>query len=94
MWITGSKRKKNKTYFSELLMGLPLRLTSKDRDITFQILDNKAFDCGGGIAVSFNGHTYQLYKPASQWLLKESSEPLDTCLASAIGQAISLRYRI
>ena len=75
-------------------MGLPLRLTFKDRDISFEILNNKPFDCGSGIAVAYNGQTYQLYKPAGQWLLKESAEPLDADLASAIGKAISLRYRI
>jgi hypothetical protein len=75
-------------------MGLPLRLTFGDRDISFEILDHKPFDCGNGIAVAINGQTYQLYKPASQWLLKEGDEPLDTELASAIGKTISLRYRI
>jgi hypothetical protein len=88
------KTKKNKTYFNDITMGLPLRLTFGDQEITFQILDTHPFDCIGGIAVSFNGRTYQLYKPAGQWLLKDNSEPLDTDLVSAIGKAISLRYRI
>jgi len=75
-------------------MGLPLRLTFRDRDIVFQILDSQPFDCGNGIAVASNGKTFRLYKSGSQWLLRESSEPFDHDLASAIGKAISLRYRI
>jgi hypothetical protein len=75
-------------------MGLPLRLTFRNQDISFEILDHKPFDCSSGIAVAFNGTTYQLCKTAGQWLPKENSQSLDTDLASAIGKAISLRYRI
>ena len=75
-------------------MGLPLRLTYGEQDISFEILDNKPFNYGNGIVVAFNGQTYQLYRPASEWMLKEGGDPLDNELASAIGKAISLRYRI
>jgi hypothetical protein len=94
MWKIDSIPEPDKTYFSTILMGLPLRLTFGDQDLVFQILDTQPFDCGNGIAIAFNGETYQLYRLASQWRFKETSPQPDHNLASAIGKAISLRYRI
>ena len=73
--------------------NLPLRLTYKESDITFYILNHKPSVNEQGITVSFGGQTYKLYKDMGRW------KPLDKNVAdenvlAAIGDSIALRYRI
>jgi hypothetical protein len=74
-------------------MKLPLRLTYQNLDIMFYILNEKPTG-KNLIDVSIEGHTYQLYKTAGGWVLKNTNENPDRNLINAIGNVLSLRYRI
>jgi len=73
--------------------NLPLRLTYKNSDIVFYILNNKPSVAGQDITVSLGGQTYQLRKNQGRWQPQDETLP-DRSLLSAIGDSIALRYRI
>jgi hypothetical protein len=73
--------------------NLPLRLTYKNSDIVFYILNHKPSVAGQDITVSLGGQTYQLRKNMGRWQPQDENLP-DRSLLSAIGDSIALRYRI
>lgn len=72
---------------------LPLRLTYKELDIVFYILNNRPLAMEQDITVSLDGQTYQLYKNMGKWEAKDKSLT-NKSLLDAIGDSIGLRYRI
>jgi len=76
-------------------MGQLLRITFKQKDYNFQILNTKAVNKSAQeIQILLNDITTTLIKDASGWRLKEEGDFEKTQLAVAIGKAIALRYRI
>ena len=72
---------------------LPLRLTYKNSDIVFYILNHKPSVTEQDITVQFEGQEYKLFKNMGRWQPQDSNIE-DTSLLSAIGDSIALRYRI
>lgn len=72
---------------------LPLRLTYKNSDVVFYILNNKPSVSEQDITVSVEGQEYKLSKSMGRWQPEESNLT-DRSLLSAIGDSIALRYRI
>jgi len=72
---------------------LPLRATYQDSDVTFYLLNDKPSSAEQNITVSIKGETYNLYKNMGRWQSVDQNLP-DKNLLSAIGDSISLRYRI
>ena len=73
---------------------LPLRLTYKESDIIFYILNEKPSVMEQDITVSLEGQTYKLNKEMGRWKAQDQSNNADTNLLAAIGDSIALRYRI
>jgi hypothetical protein len=72
---------------------LPLRLTYKNSDIVFYILNHKPSVTEQDITVQFEGQEYKLFKNRGRWQPQDSNTE-DSSLLSAIGDSIALRYRI
>ncbi len=77
-------------------MGLPLRITFKDKDYVYQILNSKLIDkYTTEIELIWSGEKIQLIKDAKQgWLLKNGDTTLDPDLVQALGRSVSLRLRM
>lgn len=74
-------------------MSQPLRLTYRNSDVVFYILNKKPSFNNQKIDIMLEGETYQLQKMAGKWGVDNADEPKHG-LISAIGNMISLRYRI
>jgi len=72
-------------------MGLPMRITFKDKDFVFQIIKKDTDE----IEILINGDQVALKKNEKMiWTQKEGSSSLDPAFVQAIGRSISLRLRI
>jgi hypothetical protein len=74
-------------------MSQPLRLTYGNSDVVFYILNKKPSFNNHKIDIMLEGETFQLQKMAGKWGVHNADEPKQG-LISAIGNMISLRYRI
>jgi hypothetical protein len=72
---------------------LPMRLTYKNSDIIFYILNHKPSVMEQDITVQFDGQTHKLYKNMGRWQAEDTNTG-DRSLLAAIGDSIALRYRI
>ena len=76
-------------------MGQVLRITFDQIDYSFQILNSKPISKSDQeIQILLNGVTTTLVKDASGWHPKTADDFAKAGLATAIGKAIALRYRI
>lgn len=77
-------------------MGLPLRITFKDKDYVYQILNSKLIDkYTTEIELIWSGNTIQLIKDVKHgWLLKNGDNSIDPDLVQALGRSVSLRLRM
>jgi hypothetical protein len=76
-------------------MGLPLRLTFKDKDYNYQIINSNEIDSSTTeFSLTLNGETIALKKGAKNvWVQKDGSS-LDPELIQALGRSVSLRLRL
>lgn len=77
-------------------MGLPLRITFKDKDYNYQILNSKLIDKNTTeIELMFIGEKIELIKDVKRgWLLKSGDTSIDPDLIQALGRSVSLRLRM
>jgi len=76
-------------------MGKPLRITFKDKDYNFTILNTEPITKSTSeLPISINDQNFTLIKAAKGWTPKETGESIDTSLLEEIGKAIGLRYRL
>jgi hypothetical protein len=77
-------------------MGLPLRITFKDTDYIYQIVNSKLIDKHTTeIELIFLGEKIALTKDVKQgWLLKHGDAGIDPELVQALGRSVSLRLRM
>lgn len=77
-------------------MGLPLRITFKDNDYVYQIVNSKLIDKHTTeIELIFSGETIELIKDIKLgWLLKNGNKSIDPDLIQALGRSVSLRLRM
>ncbi|NCD72107.1 hypothetical protein [Mucilaginibacter agri] len=74
-------------------MSQPLRLTYQNSDVVFYILNKKPSFSKQQIEIMLKGETYQLQKSEGKWGT-QNAEDQNSGLINAIGNMISLRYRI
>ena len=77
-------------------MGLPLRITFKDTDYIYQIVNSKLIDKNTTeIELIFSGEKIELIKDIKLgWLLKNGDNSIDAELIQALGRSVSLRLRM
>ena len=77
-------------------MGLPLRITFKDKDYTYQIIDSKLIDKHTtGIELILEGKTIELERDIKLvWRQKQGAYAIDAELIQALGRSVSLRLRM
>ena len=77
-------------------MGLPLRITFKDEDYVYQIVNSKLIDKHTTeIELIFSGEKIELIKDIKLgWLLKNGDKSIDAELIQALGRSVSLRLRM
>jgi len=77
-------------------MGLPLRITFKDTDYVYQIVNSKLIDKNTTeIELIFSGEKIELIKDIKLgWLLKNGDNSIDAELIQALGRSVSLRLRM
>jgi hypothetical protein len=77
-------------------MGLPLRITFKDTDYIYQIVDSKLIDKNTTeIELILAGEKIELIRDVKLvWKLKRSDNAIDAELIQALGRSVSLRLRM
>ncbi len=77
-------------------MGLPLRITFKDEDYVYQIIDSKQINnTTNEIELLLNGEKIELIRDMKLvWKQKNDLQTLDPDLAQALGRSVSLRLRM
>lgn len=77
-------------------MGLPLRITFKDQDYVYQIVNSKLIDQHTTeLEILLNGDKVELIKDDRKvWILKSSDKALDPDFVQALGRSVSLRLRM
>jgi len=77
-------------------MGLPLRITFKDNDYVYQIIDSKLINQNTTeIVLLLNDERVELIRDTRLvWKQKDTGEELDTELVQALGRSVSLRLRM
>jgi len=77
-------------------MGLPLRITFKDKDYVYQIIDSKLINQHTTeLDILLNGDKIELIKDDKRvWIQKEGATALDPELVQALGRSVSLRMRM
>ncbi len=77
-------------------MGLPLRITFKDNDYVYQIVDSKSINQNTTeIELLLNGEKVELIRDIKLvWKQKEGHQELDSELVQALGRSVSLRLRM
>lgn len=77
-------------------MGLPLRITFKDKDYIYQIIDSKHINHKlTEIELLLNGEPIGLLRDTDMiWKLKVNSKDIDSELVQALGRSVSLRLRM
>jgi hypothetical protein len=77
-------------------MGLPLRITFKDNDYVYQIVDSKQINnTTTEIELLLNGEKIGIIRDMKLvWKQKDGSIELDSELVQALGRSVSLRLRM
>jgi hypothetical protein len=77
-------------------MGLPLRITFKDNDYVYQIVDSKQINNNTTeIELLLNGEKIGIIRDMKLvWKQKEGAPELDSELIQALGRSVSLRLRM
>ncbi|WP_238395310.1 hypothetical protein [Mucilaginibacter sp. 14171R-50] len=76
-------------------MGLPLRITFKDQDYIYQIVNSNLINQNTvELELLLNGEKLQLIKEKTIWIQKEGDKTLDPQLIQALGRSVSLRLRM
>ncbi|SDR89764.1 hypothetical protein SAMN05216490_0153 [Mucilaginibacter mallensis] len=77
-------------------MGLPLRITFKDNDYVYQIVDSKSINQNTTeIELLLNGEKVELIRDIKLvWKQKDGQQELDSELVQALGRSVSLRLRM
>ena len=77
-------------------MGLPLRITFKDKDYIYQIVNSKLIDKHTTeLELIWCGEKIELIKDDKQgWVLKNGDTTIDGELVQALGRSVSLRLRM
>jgi hypothetical protein len=77
-------------------MGLPLRITFKDDDYIYQIIESKQINnTTNEIELLLNGEKIELIRDTKLvWKQKNDTQSLDSELVQALGRSVSLRLRM
>lgn len=77
-------------------MGLPLRITFKDKDYVYQIINSNLIDQHTTeLEILLNGEKIELKQDERKvWLLKDGDTSTDPELVQALGRSVSLRLRM
>jgi hypothetical protein len=77
-------------------MGLPLRITFKDDDYIYQIIESKQINnTTNEIELLLNGEKIELIRDIKLvWKQKNELQTLDAGLVQALGRSVSLRLRM
>jgi hypothetical protein len=77
-------------------MGLPLRITFKDNDYVYQIIDSKNINQNTTeIELLLNGEKIEIIRDIKLvWKQKQGEPELDSELIQALGRSVSLRLRM
>ncbi len=77
-------------------MGLPLRITFKDNDYVYQIIDSKQINnTTTEIELLLNGEKIGIVRDMKLvWKLKDGHKEIDSELVQALGRSVSLRLRM
>jgi hypothetical protein len=77
-------------------MGLPLRITFKDNDYVYQIIDSKQINHNTTeIELLLNGEKIGIVRDIKLvWKQKDGVPELDSELIQALGRSVSLRLRM
>ncbi|HAL82158.1 MAG TPA: hypothetical protein DCO83_07915 [Mucilaginibacter sp.] len=77
-------------------MGLPLRITFKDNDYVYQIVNSKLIDqYTTEFDILLNGDKISLIKDEKKlWVQKDEVKSVDPELVHALGRSVSLRLRL
>jgi hypothetical protein len=77
-------------------MGLPLRITFKDDDYIYQIIESKQINnTTNEIELLLNGEKIELIRDTKLvWKQKDDNQSLDSELVQALGRSVSLRLRM
>ena len=77
-------------------MGLPLRITFKDEDYVYQIIDSKHINSNTTeIELFLNGEKLELIRDSNLvWKQKDGVQEHDPNLIQALGRSVSLRLRM
>ena len=77
-------------------MGLPMRITYKDTDYVYEILNSSAITkATTELHIGFNGHDIVLIKDEKNvWVQNAGAFMVEPELAQALGRSVSLRFRL
>ena len=77
-------------------MGLPLRITFKDEDYVYQIINSKHINSNTTeIELFLNGEKLELIRDTNLvWKQKDGIQAYDPNLIQALGRSVSLRLRM
>lgn len=77
-------------------MGLPLRITYKDKDYVYQVMNTSSItNATTELKILIDGKNVELVKDAkSVWVQKEGELELEPELVQALGRSVSLRFRM
>jgi hypothetical protein len=77
-------------------MGLQLRITYKDKDYVYEILNNTSITKNTTeLDIQLNGEKITLQKDDRKvWVQKEGNFQIDPEFAQALGRSVSLRFRM
>ncbi|MDB5120529.1 MAG: hypothetical protein JWN56_1747 [Sphingobacteriales bacterium] len=77
-------------------MGLQLRITYKDKDYVYEILNNTSITkATSELEIQLNGEKLILQKDERKvWVQKGGETIIDPEFAQALGRSVSLRYRM
>jgi hypothetical protein len=93
MFSTSLEAANFKRYFRD--MGMPLRITFKDTDYNFQVINKEPITKSTlEIPIILDGQAIYLVKENGRWHLKEPKEGANPDLIQAVGRAIELRFRL
>lgn len=77
-------------------MGLPLRITYKDKDYVYQVLNTSSItNATTELKILIDGKNVELIKDErSVWVQKQGDLDLEPELVQALGRSVSLRFRM
>jgi hypothetical protein len=77
-------------------MGLPLRITYKDKDYVYQVMNTSSItNATTELKILIDGKNVELVKDErSVWVQKEGDLDLEPELVQALGRSVSLRFRM